>query len=76
MLNRTTITIKLVLEDGSPLAANPLITVYDREDCHVSSLFRDGTVGLDVRIKFGLHDAERSSQGPGCLLWKVTLPGY
>src|SRR3954454_3529768 len=70
------ITIHVVLEDGSPLPSNPVILLSSDEDCHISAVFRDGTVKLDVRTRFGLGAADGNAQGPGCLLWKVTLPGY
>jgi tetratricopeptide (TPR) repeat protein len=74
-LNRTTITIRVVLEDGSPLAVNPQIVPYSEEDCHVSDLFRDGTVRLEVRTKSVLA-SDYGPQEPGCRLWRVILPGY
>ena len=73
---RMSITIRVVLEDGSPLASNPLILPYSEEDCHVSGLFRDGTVRLEVRTGSDLNTVERNPHGPGCRLWKVAFPGY
>jgi hypothetical protein len=77
-LYRTTITAKIVLEDGSPLSVNPEVMVHPREGtgCRVSYVFRDGNVTLDVRETSPSNSPNHSPRGPGCLLWKVMLPGY
>lgn len=75
LTERTPITIRVVLEDGSRLAANPMILPYS-EDCHVAAVFRDEAVRLEVRTRSDLGTAGRDPQAPGCLLWKVALPGY
>ncbi len=67
----TPITIHLVLEDGSPLPAPPMIRVepIDREYCRIADSFRSGTVQFFVVA--GLS-AQRE---PACLI-SVSLPGY